>query len=725
VRVNQKVTSLTKNPGSWLIVEIYADELVALSDLSKKRPTRPFVKPMGDLIQSMARKELEIVDHEFPAEMYLADTSLPAPALEKRDAALEALRPIIEDNDRRFRYLFTDPSGVLADLIQQSGRSKKYVATCLNRYFAFGSMPNALLPHYFNCGMNTHLPKQPRFLDDGSVCMKSKRGRKTRYGERYRGITQADIDNIRHFVKTKIPSGQKLFMPALYKAFCKHYCTTEITLKTEGDDRASSMRVLNPPNYRISPRSFARILKQLLPTIDWIKKERGSKAYDSNHAGKPGVAREGLRGPTSRYEIDSTELDIYIRYPYTNDKRLATGRPSLYLVVDVMSGMIVGMHLSFYAPSWFGALQALFNAMSDKVEFCAKYGVSIEREDWPCHHACSEITFDRGGENTDNHLAGPVKAWTGISTVNVNPVHRGDLKGTVEVSFDSVQSTSIEFEAGKVVKVPEKSAQHASRKALYSLDEFMQILINAIIEKNKFQIRPDTHNFEMSRDDVGFTPQDIWTWGLENAVIPNEISKDRLRMAFLPEKKASVTDKGILFRGLYYSGDFALTQRWFDIAKNEGRFNIPVRYLDSSTNHIWYQDPNTRKIIQFDLTTRSEAHKNRYWAEVLHRLEIVKDKVARTREARLAYQTGFSLSLDEYEEAIRSKTRHLTSSPAKSVERGMRERKQVEAAVARQKETEEITRDLASASQSQGSPTRRPTQQNLDDPNVIPVEDDF
>ncbi|MBW4573588.1 MAG: hypothetical protein KME31_38255 [Tolypothrix carrinoi HA7290-LM1] len=46
------------------------------------------------------------------------------------------------------------------------------------------------------------------------------------------------------------------------------------------------------------------------------------------------------------------------------------GRPTLYLVIDVFSRLIVGFIVTLEPPSWLGAMLALENATADKVFFC-------------------------------------------------------------------------------------------------------------------------------------------------------------------------------------------------------------------------------------------------------------------------------------------------------------------------------------------------------------------
>ena len=97
----------------------------------------------------------------------------------------------------------------------------------------------------------------------------------------------------------------------------------------------------------------------------------------------------------------------------------------------------------------------------------------------------------------------------------------------------------------------------------------MYRLINIIIYSNNHRQRVTSHNLEMSRDGVGFTPRDVWNWGLKNSVMVRPVPIDRLRFALLPEDEATVRAEGIFFRGLYYSSNEIVRMQWLDQAKAE------------------------------------------------------------------------------------------------------------------------------------------------------------
>lgn len=62
------------------------------------------------------------------------------------------------------------------------------------------------------------------------------------------------------------------------------------------------------------------------------------------------------------------------------------GRPIVYFVKDAFSRIVTGLYVGLEGPSWIGMAMTLYNAFTDKVDFCHRYGIEITEDQWPCHH---------------------------------------------------------------------------------------------------------------------------------------------------------------------------------------------------------------------------------------------------------------------------------------------------------------------------------------------------
>lgn len=126
-----------------------------------------------------------------------------------------------------------------------------------------------------------------------------------------------------------------------------------------------------------------------IPTYEqfyyWFEKNEDSK--------KDIVARSGLKnfelknreltsnstietdGPGARFQVDATVADVYLLSSY--DSGMIIGRPIVYAVIDVFSRLVTGIYVRLEGSSCIGGMMAIDNMVSNKVEFCSKYGINI------------------------------------------------------------------------------------------------------------------------------------------------------------------------------------------------------------------------------------------------------------------------------------------------------------------------------------------------------------
>lgn len=124
------------------------------------------------------------------------------------------------------------------------------------------------------------------------------------------------------------------------------------------------------------------------------RRRESPRIYDLRNRGLGGSASAEAWGPGSRFEIDATVADIYLRSRL--DRNQLIGRPVIYVVIDVFSRLIVGVYVGLEGPSWIAAMMALANAVADKKAYCTSIGIDIEPEEWPAHHLPSVLLGDRG-----------------------------------------------------------------------------------------------------------------------------------------------------------------------------------------------------------------------------------------------------------------------------------------------------------------------------------------
>ncbi len=129
-------------------------------------------------------------------------------------------------------------------------------------------------------------------------------------------------------------------------------------------------------------------------------------------------------------------------------------------------------------------------------------------------------------------------------------------------------------------------------------------------------------------------PIDLWNWGIVNRsghlrTVPKEI----LRLNLLPGGEASVTPRGIQFRGALYSTERAMREHWYVRARNTGTFHVPVAYDPRLMDVIYLRLDAGRQIEPCNLTERHRRWRGYAWWEYEASKQVQAEKAV-PRESR-------------------------------------------------------------------------------------------
>ena len=139
--------------------------------------------------------------------------------------------------------------------------------------------------------------------------------------------------------------------------------------------------------------------------------------------------------------LDSTICDIYL----VDDAGNILGRPILTACVDAYSQMCCG-----FALTWEGGMKSLRELMThvitNKADYCKKYGIMINQEDWDCDQLPGIMVTDRGAE----YCSGTFEQLSelGVTVVNL-PSYRPELKEIIEKFFDLIHCYFTSFQVFK------------------------------------------------------------------------------------------------------------------------------------------------------------------------------------------------------------------------------------------------------------------------------------
>ncbi|CAG2159212.1 DDE-type integrase/transposase/recombinase [Cupriavidus numazuensis] len=300
------------------------------------------------------------------------------------------------------------------------------------------------------------------------------------------------------------------------------------------------------------------------------------KEWELMLRGLEGRATDIAHGPGERFQIDATVANIYIISRI--DRRFVVCRPTIYFVVDTWSRLIVGIHVGLEPPSWIAAMMALVNCVEDKVEYCHRYGIEIDRFQWPSAHLPACLLADKA-ELLSIQLGKDIVDYLRVRIDNA-PGGRPDLKPIVERRFGIYESPFGPFLPGYVERNwGERGVPDPRKSAALDLDQFTCAVILAVIEHNTCRViagyEPPP---EMVGEGLPAIPYMLWHWGIAN--VSGELSyrsPDEVRMCVYPEVDVAITEHGIEYGGNEYTSPTCHSEGWPARARQKGIWHLKGR----------------------------------------------------------------------------------------------------------------------------------------------------
>ena len=235
----------------------------------------------------------------------------------------------------------------------------------------------------------------------------------------------------------------------------------------------------------------------------------GLKNYQRNNRPLIGEGVQEFAPSIGVGMLDATVCDIYL----INEEGNLVGRPILTACIDTYSSLCCG-----YSLSWEGGVYSLrglmLNIIADKVTWCRRFGIAIQKEDWDCDMLPATFVTDMGSEYKSENFE--QIAELGVTVVNL-PSYRPELKGLVEKFFDLIQETYKKHLKGKGVIEPdyqERGAHDYRKDACLTMIDFEKIILHCMIYYNSQRIIENFPYTEaMINAQVKPYASCIWEWG--------------------------------------------------------------------------------------------------------------------------------------------------------------------------------------------------------------------
>jgi hypothetical protein len=532
-------------PRLAVLYVMHPDRLVTI-DLTDPRAF-PVCQSAEEIEEELTAGRAKLLDPVVPAASLrpvLSDKELAA-----RDRRWKVIAGSVEDEPRIYEAV--GRAAMLRALVEE-GHCRNTIINWWQLYWRGGKTRNALVGNWSKCGAKS--------VERAGGAVKL--GRPRVFGAETGINMNRDLRNVARAVMLREwRKNPKMKLASAYESFCRQAFYEAVYL----DGKKDPVWELRPQYRRTGPateRQFSYYFHRYVDSMRLQREKRTPRIFDMNERGLAGSPTAETRGPGSRYLIDATIMDVYVR-SRINRKRIV-GRPVLYVVMDVWSRLIVGIYVGIENASWRCAAMALANVLEDKVEFCRRYGVEIDPHEWPNAGICGALLGDNG-EVASKIVASIVRHVN--MKVETHGPYRADLKGLLENVFQVLSVRIGDYIPGYVhPDFRERGAEDYRLEAVLDIEEITVIVILAVLHRNN-NVRLENYDRDVGMPAAEVAPfaSDLWRWGIANRSgrfiqVPPQLFRFRM----MEEATAVVDAHGLRFRGAWYLSDEMIARGWLE-----------------------------------------------------------------------------------------------------------------------------------------------------------------
>ncbi|WP_198036044.1 DDE-type integrase/transposase/recombinase [Cupriavidus taiwanensis] len=481
--------------------------------------------------------------------------------IDPSDEAYERMQWIADlvEGDALFDILVPSKRGrAIKAQVKKVGKSRPTISLHVKRFLARGMSASALQGDRENCGA----PGMGR-----NPTKKTGRRRKTKAG-----------------IGTPVNDSNRaiLEVAACYAAVGKRTLQQGLDYINQHHCRDWSV------DARFTTDQLRYHIRKTRPVTQQIREKRGERHLNLKR--RAFVGKTYAYGPGAEFQIDATIGDVYLVSVFNRAKVI--GRPTIYIVSDTFSRLIVGVSISLSPPSIEGAALAMESVITPKVLLCHEFGIEAKEEWWPSHHLPKKILADRGSEFIS------IRAWERVVNrlridVNNTAAFRPDWKSIVESRFNLVAAIWGESVPGYVEKdFQERGGEDYRLDAALTLHEFTALFMISVIEYNNRPLRTKEQIPEMVAADLIPTPVELWNFGVaEYSGILDMANIDEMRACVYTRDRASVSHRGIGYANRFYETPRAVKEEWFTRART-GKFMVDISYnpINPRNLYVLYDD---------------------------------------------------------------------------------------------------------------------------------------
>lgn len=613
--------------------------MVYVIEVDKSQFPRPMT--FREFDEFVENQGLQMVDEDNTTRLD-SDDDLTDVQRKKRDFAWEVVQyflQMVEGEEYAFVPRYRQEA--IKQACDKFNLSYNSVKTYLVRYWSGGGVKNSVLPRFANCGA----PGREKKVSG------KQRGRpRIRDGNHGVNVDDKMKKAIRAGLNKHFYSQRQNSLRVAYELTLRDYFSTQ---QVRDDGMTYPMLLGSIPSYA----QFLYWARKWNDPKREIIARHGARAYQQTRRTIIGNSTQDADlGCADLWQIDSTIFDIHLCSSL--DRGVIVGRPRLLIVTDIYSRVITGVAVTFESlNAYSGAMLALESSMTSKVDYYAKFGITVTDTDFP-YCIPNRVLADRG-ELVSSQIENAIEQL-GITVQQTSPYH-ADMKGTVEQMFHMLNLKIKPMADGVVVKGnrPKERGEIDYRlRANLTLEEFTTLILKVIIFHNKHHVLED-YPLDASMIEAGVEkiPIKLWEHGLKHKKGQlRRLPPDTVRMALYPSnREASVTSRGVSFRGLLFASDYTLRQGWFQRARTKGSWKIKVSYNPMDLTHIYVHDEDGHGVHKLTLLDHLKQYSFKSEREIEQIQALERERINQSKERELQEKIKLFAEIDNIVQDARVK----------------------------------------------------------------------
>lgn len=463
-----------------------------------------------------------------------------------------------------------------------------------------------------------------------------------------------------HYVRFHYCSDPAITQEDTYKAILKEVFGTKTATDT----------VVELPSWAVpSLATFEHWLRQLTGFAERFIAKYGIDAWNLEQRARTGTATTRSYQPGLVGEIDATVWNVNIRSDDPSARLL--GPPIVFRIRCRDTNITLGLGVSLESASWLGAASAIRSCYIDKVELAAQFGVkNVPAGIWPALGCPAELVCDRG--ELFNHKTDPFILLTGV-TVTVLPRKRGDLKPGVEGDWNVLQVGLVNMTAKAIINlhVRQSGKPWDMSTAVLTMEQFKRKLMRQELKKMVKARKEAPLVPEFSH--VSNAP--LAMWNAMRAVSGCALTMrhhELVPFALLPRGTGSITEAGVVFRGLFYKANKLPADVTLARLRNGKSIPVHIAFDERLVDVVMLllgKDPSrpdeyVKCVLNVDDRPRQHGYLGKCWREVrMLRLSHKQATAAFAAEVKTFVESLEREQVEEEAEAIRQTQADRAANP--------------------------------------------------------------